>query len=74
MASFNGVDIITVPDMTTTVLLLLHKPDCKIYKTRGLTITEKQEAADTQLWQLTCAYNAVVQNPKNSAALTAKTA
>jgi len=74
VATFEGIDIVSVPDMTTTVLLCLHKPDVKIYQTRGLTVVEKEEKADTMLWMLTAAYNAIVHRPGNSGKLSAKTA
>jgi len=74
VAQFEGADIIIVPDMTTTTVLAVHKPDTKIYETRGLTIKEKQEKADTQLWHLTCAYDLVVHRPGNSGKLSDKTA
>jgi hypothetical protein len=73
-ASFNGVPLVVVPDMTTTTLLLLHKPDCVLYQHRPFTIKEKSELADTMLWHLTIGCNAVVKNPKNQASLTSKTA
>lgn len=72
--TFEGIDLVSVPDMTTTTILILHKPDVAIYETRPVTIVEKSEAADTNLWHLTCGYNAVVRNPVNSAKLSAKTA
>lgn len=72
--TFEGIDIVSVPDMTTTVLLCLHKPDVKIVETRPFTIKEKSETADTELYQLTAAYNAVAKRPGNHAKLSGKTA
>ena len=72
--SFEGIDIVVVPDMTTTTLLCVHKPDCAIYETRPLTITPKVEAADTELALLTCSYNFICKRPGNSGKLSAKTA
>lgn len=71
---FEGIEIVVVPDMTTTVLLCVHKPDVKIWRHRPLTIVEKSEAADTQLFHLTAGYNAIVHRPGNSGKLSAKTA
>jgi hypothetical protein len=71
---FEGIDIVQVPDMTTTVLLCVHKPDIKIHRNRPLTIIDKPELADTMLWQLSCGYNAICHNPGNSGKLSAKTA
>jgi len=72
--SFEGVEIVVVPDMTTTTILCVHKPDVAIYETRPLTITPKSEAADTELALLTCSYNIVCKRPGNSAKLSAITA
>jgi len=72
--AFEGVEIVSVPDMTTTTLLCVHKPDCAIYETRPLTITPKSEAADTELALLTCGYNFICKRPGNSGKLSAKTA
>lgn len=72
--AFEGVEIVSVPDMTTTVLLCVHKPDVAIYETRPLTITPKTEAADTELALLTCAYNCICKRPGNSGKLSDKTA
>jgi len=72
--AFEGVEIVSVPDMTTTVLLCVHKPDVAIYETRPLTITPKTEAADTELALLTCSYNCICKRPGNSGKLSDKTA
>jgi hypothetical protein len=71
---FEGIDIVVVPEMTTTVILCCHKPDIKIFENRKLKITEKSEAADTNLNLITAGYNIVCMNPNNSAKLSAKTA
>lgn len=72
--TFEGIDIVSVPDMTTTVLLCCHKPDVKIVETRPFTIKEKSETADTELYQLTAAYNIVAKRPGNHGKLSGKTA
>jgi hypothetical protein len=72
--AFEGIEIAVVPDMTTTVILLVHKPDVKVYETRPLTIVEKSEKADTQLWHLTGSWNAIAERPGNHAKLSGKTA
>lgn len=72
--TFEGIDIVSVPDMTTTVLLLVHKPDVTIFRNRALSIIEKPELADTMLWQLSCGFNAICKCPGNSGKLSAKTA
>jgi len=72
--AFEGVGIVSVPDMTTTTILCVHKPDVKIYETRPLTITPKTEAADTELALLTASYNCICHSPGNSGKLSDKTA
>lgn len=71
---FEGIEIAVVPDMTSTVMLCVHKPDVKIWRHRPLTIEPKSEAADTELYLLTCGYNAIVHRPGNSGKLSGKTA
>lgn len=70
----NEVPIQSVPDMTTTVLLLCHRPDISIIQTKPVTVIPKQEAAYTDLYELVCAYNIDIQQPGNHAKLSGKTA
>jgi hypothetical protein len=72
--SHETVPIIAVPDMTTTVLLLVHKPTTFLYEGRALEIKPKSELADTNIWLLTATYNLVATNPRACAKLSAKTA
>jgi SpoU rRNA methylase family enzyme len=71
---FEGIEIMVVPDMTTTVLLIVNKPDIKIYEQRPVTWKEKTEAADTTLLQGTGGWNMIAHNPGNHAKLSGKTA
>ena len=71
---FEGVDLIAVPDMTTTTIMILHKPDVTVYLDSPLNITPKTENADTDLNLLTMDVNVVAENPNNHAVLTLKTA
>lgn len=71
---FEGIDIVPIPDMTSTVLLCVHKPDIKIYRNQPLVVESKEEKAFSWLWHLVCGYNIVCKCPGNSAKLSAKTA
>ena len=71
---FEGIDVIPVADMTTTTIMILHKPDVTVYMGSDLTITPKDEPADTELNLLTMDCNVVIENPNNHAILTSKTA
>jgi hypothetical protein len=72
--AFEGVPIMVVPEMTTTVILLVYTPDIVVFENRKLKITEKDENADTNLNLLTAGYNIIAMNPNNHAKLSAKTA
>ena len=74
VAKFEQIPIVVVPDMTSTVILLVHKPSTIVYETRPFEIEEKDEPADTMLWHLTAAYNIVCHSPGNSGKLSGKTA
>lgn len=71
---FEGLTIQVVPEMTSTVVLVVYKPDVVIFENRKLKITEKTENADTNLNLLTAGYNMIAMNPNNHAKLSAKTA
>ncbi len=74
LAAFEGIDLVVVPDQTSTTLLMVHKPSVKIFENRALTIKEKDVQADSTLWHLTCGYNLVAANPKIHGKLSDKTA
>jgi hypothetical protein len=73
-ASFDGIDIMTVPEMTSTSILIVHKPDVTIWETEPMEIEEKPELAHTMLWKITAGYNLEVAGPANHAKLSNKTA
>jgi hypothetical protein len=73
-ASFDNIEIMTVPEMTSTTILLVHKPDIVVWQTEPFMIEEKTELAHTRLWKLTDGYNLEVKRPANHGKLSAKTA
>lgn len=72
--SLETVPIIGVPDMTTTSLLLVHKPTTKLFMGRPLELKPKTELADTNIWLLTATANLIATNPRACAKLSNKTA
>lgn len=74
LETWNGVPIVPTHDMDNSTILMVHRPSTKIYWTRQLTITEKEEAADTMLFHLTSNWNIVTWNPKMSGKLGTLTA
>ena len=74
LETFDGIEVATVPEQTSTTILLVHKPDVKIHRTEPFEVEEKQEKAHTMLWKITDGYNLEIRNPGNHAKLTNKTA
>lgn len=72
--SFEGIEIASVPDMTTTVILCVHKPNIVLHQTEPFEVEEKSEAAHTRLWKLTDGWNIEAKRPNNHAKLSGKTA
>lgn len=71
---FDGIELMSVPEMTSTTIVILHKPDVVVWQTEPFMIEEKPELAHTRLWKLTDGYNIEIKNPANHAKLTNKTA
>jgi len=69
---YGNLPVEIVPGMTSTTLLVVHKPDIKIFETKKPTWTPKSELAYTDLWHGVASYNIVVSNPNNHAKLTGK--
>lgn len=72
LKTFEGIEMAVVNDMTSSVVLCVHKPSIKIYRTKDITPIPKSEAAYTNLWQLVGSFNIVAENPRSHAKLSAK--
>lgn len=64
LETWNGIPILTIPEMDNGTILMVNASLVKMYKTRDFTLKEKSEAADTTLMHLTSAWDVVVHNPK----------
>lgn len=72
--AFDTIELMSVPEMTTTTILIAHKPDIVVHQTEPFMVEEKSELAHTRLWKITDGYNIEVKNPANHAKLSDKTA
>jgi hypothetical protein len=74
ISTFDGVDIMVVPDMTTTEILVVQKSAIKVFVHMALDVVYKdlKEAADS--WYLTMGVNIVNTNPRSGVKYTGVTA
>jgi len=73
-ASFQGIPIISVPDMTTTEIYCIDRRSWEWYIHRPLKIEEKPAQDDSYLWHLTCGLMLRCFEPHRQAKLTGVTA
>lgn len=73
-ASFQEIPIFGVPDMTDTVILLVHRPSIYWVMHRPLKFEPKPTAGDSHSFLLTCALQLVVERPDLCAKQTGVTA
>lgn len=72
--SYGGVPIVGIPDLTDTVVLLVHRPSCFGVMHRPIQIEAKPTTGDTYQWLLTCSVVFVCERPFLCAKQTAVTA
>lgn len=63
MATYGGIPIVPVPDLTNTNILLVDRNTVKIYNWMALEITPKDVAAAEQSWLLKFGASVAILNP-----------
>lgn len=72
--SFAGIPVVGIPDMTDTIVLLVHRPSIYGVMQRPLQIEQKPTSGDSYQWLLTCSLVLVCERPFLCAKQTAVTA
>lgn len=76
MPTYEGIPIRVVNGMTTTVILLVHRPSIKIWNHMATQIKDKTQGllGEGALYHILAGMNLTVENPMDHAKLSAKTA
>lgn len=72
--SHQGIPIRMIPDLTTTVVCLIHKPDWYVQEKRSLQLVEKPYSGDGSLFALSWRGDLICQAPQKQGKLTGLTA